>query len=72
MSQKKPLRRRLIRLSLWLAAAVTSAFGLQVGLLAFPQILLKDKAEAGSVVGNLTPGAPTPAKLPSSLPGPCQ
>ena len=50
MSQKKPLRRRLIRLSLWLAAAVIAAFGLQVGLLAFPQILLKDKAEAGSVV----------------------
>jgi hypothetical protein len=50
MSRKKPLLRRLIRLSLWVIAVVMGVFGLQVGLLAFPQVVLSSKAAAGSVV----------------------
>ena len=57
---KKALPKRLIRLSLWLVAAVITVFALQVGLLAFPQLLLSNKAESGSVVvyydGHFDPG----------------
>ena len=49
-SKKKPLSKRLICLSLWLVTVVIAVFALQVGLLAFPQVLLSNKAEAGSVV----------------------
>jgi len=60
MSQKKPLRKRLIRYSVWLIGVVIAVFGVQVGLLAFPQVLLTDKAEAGSVVVYYR-GGPDPA-----------
>ena len=60
MSREKLLRSRLIRYSAWLVAVVMVVFGLQVGLLAFPQLLLANKAEAGSVVvyydGDADPG----------------
>jgi len=49
-SKKKPLSKRLIRLSLWLVAVVIAVFALQVGLLAFPQVVLSNRAESGSVV----------------------
>jgi len=50
MPQKKHLGRRLLRLSFRLVVVVVAVFGVQVGLLAFPQVLLPNKAEAGSVV----------------------
>jgi len=50
MSRKKTLRGRLVSYSAWLIAVVIAVFGVQVGLLAFPQVLLSKTAEAGSVV----------------------
>ena len=50
MVRKKSLSRRLLRLSLWLTGATIAVFGLVVGLLAYPQLLMSNEAEAGSVV----------------------
>ena len=50
MSRKKSLRKRLVSSFAWLITVVAAVFGIQVGLLAFPQLLLSTKAEAGSVV----------------------
>jgi len=50
MVRKKYLPKRLLRLSLWLTGATIAVFGLVVALLAFPQLLLPNKAEAASVV----------------------
>jgi hypothetical protein len=50
MVRKKSLPKRLLRISLWMAGAAIAVFGLALGLLAFPQLLLPNKAEAASVV----------------------
>jgi hypothetical protein len=50
MSRKKALLKSLMRWSRWPIAVLVMAFVLQVGLLAFPQVLLGNHAEAGSVV----------------------
>jgi hypothetical protein len=60
MSSKKSLRRRLVKTVIWLAAIVVAVFALQIGLLAFPKILLRNKAEAGSVIVRYA-GDPDPA-----------
>ncbi len=49
-SARTPLSKRLLRWSLRVAAVLISVFALQVGLLAFPQAILRNQAEAGSVV----------------------
>jgi hypothetical protein len=50
MVRKKFLPKRLLRISLWLTGATIALFGLVVTLLAFPALLLHNKAEAASVV----------------------
>ena len=50
MSRGKALSRSLVRWSRWLIAVLVMTFALQVGLLAFPQVLLGNRVEAGSVV----------------------
>ena len=57
---KQPLGRRLLHWSIRVAAVLAVLFAVHVGLLAFPQILLKNTAEAGSVVIHY-PGSPDPA-----------
>jgi hypothetical protein len=44
------MARTILRFAKWLLVAVIAAVGVQVGLLAFPQVLLRNTAEAGSVV----------------------
>ena len=59
-SPKKSIPKRLIRLSLWLGTVVIAVFALQTGLLTFPQVVLPNRAEAGSVLVYFD-GDPDPA-----------
>jgi hypothetical protein len=60
------MARKILRFAKWLLVAVIAAVGVQVGLLAFPQVLLRNTAEAGSVVvfydGDPEPGVQELAK----------
>lgn len=58
-TEKRPLARTLIRWCLRLVVGVMALFAIQVGLLAFPQVLLGNKARAGVVVVHY-PGDPDP------------
>ena len=50
MADKKPLSSHFVRWSLRLIGLAFAVFALQIGLLAYPQVLLSKEADAGSVV----------------------
>jgi len=54
------VRRKLLRWGVRIVVVLLALFALQVGLLAFPQLLLRNQARAGSVIVRY-PGDPDPA-----------
>jgi hypothetical protein len=47
--KKRSVRRLIVKLVAWVVFVIVALFGLQVTVLAFPQILLHDKASSGTV-----------------------